>query len=271
LVEISKDVDLDILLRGFRNGLIDFYDPIVMPPNIPDWPPYYLYFWYFIFFPIGFIPLVIAVYIWDILRFIIVSFIIIKSYTTFKNKKDIFIFYVFLTIGYVVDGWFNNVNFLILLFLFYSYYFLEQDKKLYSGIFFTLASFKINSILFVPILMLAKKIKWKELIYYLVPFILFCIPYMIFPDYFFAMINNWLTSEATVQGLTPLDSILWKALQPSHLMLLGIVYLTFFESINDYKRKDKLRLIVLIALIIYYVYLSIVAWVIPIFINQVFS
>ena len=93
LIEISKDVDLDILLRGFRNGLIDFYERIEMPPGIPDWPPYYLYFWYFIFFPVGYIPLEIGVYIWDILRLITVSLIMKKSYRLFKNKLDLAIFY----------------------------------------------------------------------------------------------------------------------------------------------------------------------------------
>ena len=38
LLEISRDVDFNILLRGFHNGLRDFYKIAEMPPGIPDWP-----------------------------------------------------------------------------------------------------------------------------------------------------------------------------------------------------------------------------------------
>ncbi|MFW9952143.1 MAG: hypothetical protein ACFFKA_18635, partial [Candidatus Thorarchaeota archaeon] len=72
LIEISRDVDFNILLRGLKNGLIDFYNPIVMPPGIPDWPPYYLYFWYFMFYPMGLLPFEVGVYIWDAFRLITV-------------------------------------------------------------------------------------------------------------------------------------------------------------------------------------------------------
>jgi len=49
LLDGSRDVDFKILLLGLKNGLVNFYDPVVVPEGVPDWPPYYLYFWYFIF------------------------------------------------------------------------------------------------------------------------------------------------------------------------------------------------------------------------------
>ena len=55
-IRASRDVDIKILLLGLKNGLIDFYDPVLVPEGVPDWPPYYLYFWYFLFLPIKIIP-----------------------------------------------------------------------------------------------------------------------------------------------------------------------------------------------------------------------
>ena len=265
LLEISRDVDFNILLRGFHNGLRDFYKIAEMPPGIPDWPPYYLYFWYFLFLPMGLIPFEIGVYVWDALRLISVSYIILKSYKIFGNRKDLFIFYGLLTIGYLIDGWFNNVNFVILFFLFLSYSFVNDDEKLLAGIFFTLATFKINSILFLPVILAARKIKFRDLLYYLIPFFIICLPYLIFPDFLSQMLNNWLSSDTNVQGLTIVDSILWKALQPSHLMFISFLYIIFFESLTEGKRKKQIRIIIIILFTAYYIYNSLVVWVLPIF------
>jgi hypothetical protein len=267
LIEISRDVDFDILIRGLNNGLIDFYKPIEMPPGIPDWPPYYLYFWYFMFFPMGLIPVEVGVYVWDIFRLVTSSIVVYNSFNYFKNKKDIFIFYLLLTAGFCIDGWFNNINFIILFLLYYSYTALDKGDKWISGLLFTLSTFKINSILFIPILLLVKKIRFKDLYHYLLPFLLICLPYMIFPNYFLQMISNWFSSQDTLQGMTFLDSILWKGLQPSHLMFLSFLYIIFFENIGKFRKKSLLRMILLSLLFFYYLYLSLVTWIITMLIT----
>ncbi len=265
LIEISRDADFNILLRWFQNGLRDFYKNVEMSSGIPDMPTNYLYFWYFLFLPMRLIPIEVGVYIWDALRLISVSYVILKTNKIFENRKDLFIFYGLLTIGYIIDGWFNNVNFVILFFLYLSYSFLKDDEKLLSGIFFTLATFKINSILFLPVIIAARKIKYRDLIYYLVPFFIICLPYIIFPDFFLQMLNNMLSSDTNVQGLTILDSPLWKALQPSHLMFISFLYIIFLESLTEGKRKKQIRIIIIILLSAYYIYHSLVVWVFPIF------
>ena len=138
-IQETKDIDFKILIEGMENGLIDFYDPVA----ISDWPPYYLYFWYFIFFPVYIIPnnTIIGVYIWDILRLILTIIIIRESPKIFKSKKDLLIFYILCVFGFSIDAYYNNVNFLILFLLFYSYVFLERGRKWLAGIVFTVATF----------------------------------------------------------------------------------------------------------------------------------
>jgi len=262
-IKATKDIDFKILLEGMENGLINFYDDI----TISDWPPYYLYFWYFLFFPIYILPfnVYIGVYVWDVLRLILAIIVLKESPKMFKNKKDLLIFYIFSTVGYSIDAYYNNVNFLIVFFLFYSLVFLEQDKKWISGILFTLATFKITAIVFLPVLLIAKKIKWKDLLYFLIPFIIICIPYMIFPDYFFQMVTNWGHSDAEIRGiLFNFDSILWKALQPSHLMFISLLLIIFLENIKDEKRKNVYRIILVSIITIYYIYLTTIVFIIPV-------
>lgn len=261
-IQNTKDIDFKILIEGMDNGLIDFYNTI----GITDWPPYYLYFWYFLFLPIYIIPynIITGVYVWDVLRLILVILIIKESPKVFKNKKDLLIFYILSIIGYIIDAYYNNVNFLISFFLFYSYVFLERGKKWISGILFTLATFKITALIFLPILLIARKIKWKDLLYYLVPFLIICIPYIIFPNYFFQMFNNWLFSDEEIQGILVFDSIMWKALQPSHLMFIGLLFITFLENLRNEDRKNLFRIILVSIITIYYVYLTTIVFIIPV-------
>ena len=266
-IKETRDVDYKILIEGMKNGLINFYDPI----EISDWPPYYLYFWYFLFFPMYLIPLEIGLYIWDGLRLLCVGYVFFKAKDLFESKTDLIIFYTLSSIGYSYDAYFNNVNFLIIFFLFLSYKFLEDDKKWIAGIFFTLATFKINSILFIPVLLIIRKLKARDLIYFIVPFLLICIPYMIFPEYFIQMINNWLHSDEAIQGILIVDSITWKALQPSHLMfisLLIIIFLANLENISMDKRKKLFRILFPIIIILYYIYLTIIVFLIPVVLND---
>ena len=261
-IKETKDIDFKILIAGMDNGLINFYDPV----PISDWPPYYLYFWYFIFYLIYIIPLntIIGVYFWDILRLILTIMVVKESPKVFKSKKDLLIFYLMCIIGYSIDAYYNNVNFLILFLLFYSYVFFEQDKKCIAGILFTLATFKITALLFLPILLIIKKIKWKDLIYFLVPLFIICIPYLIFPNYFFQMISNWGYSDAEIRGILLIDSILWKALQPSHLAFIGLLLLIFLENIKNEKNKNLYRIILVSIITLYYVYLTTIVFIIPV-------
>ena len=80
----------------------------------------------------------------------------------------------------LIDGWYNNCNFLIIFFLFMSYIYLDKNKMWISGIFFALSTIKINSVLFLPVLLLVRKIKFKDLVYYLVPFFLLCLHILYF-------------------------------------------------------------------------------------------
>ena len=278
-IKYSKDIDFWLLLEGFtNNGLINFYNAIPVPSYVPGWPPYYLYFWYFIFFPMGwsfiFFPMgsisftiafATIVTIWNILSGGIVIYVCLKCFKKFENPLDLRNFYGFLLIGFVIDMWYGNSNFLILLFLFLSYEFLEKDKKWLSGIFFTLATFKINAILFIPFLLLSKKIKIKELYYYIIPFLLISLPYIIFPDYLLQMLQNWGHADPGIVGLTVLDPITWKALQPSHLLYLSFLYLFYMDHFKEGRRKKIFRRVIISGFTIYYAYITTVVFIIPTF------
>jgi hypothetical protein len=261
-IQETKDIDFKILLEGMDNGLIDFYDPI----TTSDWPPYYLYFWYYLFFYVYIIPMegLIGVYVWDILRIILTILVIKEAPKVFKNKKDLLLFYIFGVVGYTIDAYYNNVNFLIVFLLFYSIVYLEKDQKWVAGILFTLATFKITAILFLPVLLLVRKIRFKDLIYYLVPLAIICIPYMIFPQYFFQMVENWTYSDAEIQGVLIIDSIIWKALQPSHLMFIALLLIIFLENIKTEERKNLFRVILVSIIILYYIYLTTIVFIIPV-------
>ena len=263
-IQETKDIDFKILLEGMDNGLIDFYDPI----TTSDWPPYYLYFWYYLFFYVYIIPTegLIGVYVWDILRILLTIIVIKEAPKVFKNKKDLLIFYIFGIIGYSIDAYYNNVNFLIVFLLFYSLVYLEKDQKWVAGILFTLATFKITAILFLPVLLLVRRIKFKDLIYYLIPLVIICIPYMIFPQYFFQMVENWTYSDAEIQGILPykIDSIIWKALQPSHLMFIALLLIIFLENIKKEERRNLFRIILVSIITIYYIYLTTIVFIIPV-------
>jgi len=144
-----------------------------------------------------------------------------------------------------------------------SYDSLEKEKMWLSGIFFALSTIKINAVMIIPVLLVLKKIKFKDLLYYIIPFAAICLPYIIFPDYLFQMLNNWSNSTPGIQGLTPIDSILWKAVQPSHLMFLGFMFIIAFEYLEQYEKGHKIRAIIVSLLILFYLYISITVWILP--------
>lgn len=254
LIELSKDFDYKILMEGMDNGLINFYDPVTISP----WPPYYLYFWYFMFYPMYMMPIVVGVYVWDILRLLCCIYVIKEAHNVFHQKLDLVIFYIFVMISFAFEGYFNNVNFLIMILLFTSYTSYEKDQKWLAGILFALATFKINSIIFLPVLLIVKKIKIKDIIYFVVPLGLLCIPYIISPDYLTQMVGNWMyggtevvSDSILIRGIMAIDSVLWKALQPSHLMFIGLIIIMFLENVKDIKWRNRYRIIIIAVLIVY--------------------
>ena len=268
LFEGSRDVDFEILLLGLKNGLVNFYDPVAVPEGVPDWPPYYLYFWYFIFYPMGLLPFDVSGYRQKGRRTGRRCYIVIKGFKIIKNRTNLLWFYFTIAVGFLIDGWYNNCNFLIVFFLLFSYTSLEKDKMWLSGIFFALSMIKINSLLFIPVLLIVKKIKVKDVIYYVLPSILLCLPYIIFPDFLLQMLNNWTNTTPGIQGLTFLEPIIWKAVQPSHLMFLGFMFIIIFENLEKYKKRDQIRNALVLILIAFYIYISIIVMILPLISSQ---
>ena len=170
------------------NGLIDYYNA----SSIGGFRAYYLYYWYFLFFPIYILPLEIGVYVWDALRLITAIYVAKNVNKLTDNSTDKVIFFLITGIGFFADMYLNNTNWLIQIFLFQSYVALKNDKKWLSGLLFTLATYKIIVIVFPFILLIVKKIKLRNIAFFFIPFAFICIPYYIFPDYFLSMVYNQL-------------------------------------------------------------------------------
>jgi hypothetical protein len=78
------------------------------------------------------------------------------------------------------------------------------------------------------------------------------------------MFNNWLFSDEEIQGILIFDSIMWKALQPSHLMFIGLLLIIFLENLRNEDRKNLYRIILVSIITIYYVYLTTIVFIIPV-------
>ena len=92
---------------------------------------------------------------------------------------------------------------------------------------------------------------------------LLCLPYIIFPGYLIQMLDNWSNSTPGIQGLTFLDPIIWKAVQPSHLMFLGFMLILIFEHLLQFEKGLKIRTIIVLILILFYLYISVTVWILP--------
>lgn len=252
LIEGSKDYDFRNLIGMNQNGLENF-------------PPYYLYFWYFIFYPFAIIDPFISMLIWDILRFFITAYVAYKLYFKLTFRIDQKIIYTLISFGFINDGWYNNCNFVIMLFLYLSYKYLEEDKKWASGLFFALATFKINALAFLPVLLIMKKIKFKDLFYYLVPLCILLLPYIIFPDYTLSLISNWSSTSSESGGITPVDSFFMKIAQPSQFLYFCIMVVIILQGIIKYKKHAQIRLILLGIFGLFYLYIIISVWLYPLF------
>ncbi|MBD3256227.1 MAG: DUF2029 domain-containing protein [Candidatus Lokiarchaeota archaeon] len=263
----EKDIDFRILLEGMSNGLFNFYDPIA----ISEFPPYYLYFWYFMFYPMTLIPWQIGVYIWDALRFIMASYVARAVRKAFTNFFDVLTFLSLMTIGFVIDSFYNNCNFLIVFLLCRSFLTLKQGKMWQSGIYFTLATFKINSIIFLPLLLYTRRIKLKDIRYYLIPFGILCLPYIFFPEYFLQMVGNWMYGNhmvvynSVMLVVMIIDLVIWKAIQPSHLFFLSFFAIIFLDFVEKEERRKYYRRAIILLLAFYYVRQNIVLFILPTF------
>ncbi len=251
----GKDVDFVILRHWMDNGLYEMY---IAPPGY-IFGHFYLYHWYFIFYPFYILPLDISMYIWDVLRLISVAYITFNISKITKNKRELLLVLVFCAIGYAVDMFLNNANWLILLLLFESYRQLQKDRKTLSGILFTIATFKIIVIVFPFILLITKKIKIKDLVYYIAPFFVLFIPYLVNPPYFWQMYANWTVSDLEESNLILLflHTIL-KVFEPAQLMFVSFGIFLIYTNIEKQPWKNRafyIGFIILTTMFVFYLVL----------------
>ncbi|MFX1275774.1 MAG: glycosyltransferase 87 family protein [Promethearchaeota archaeon] len=241
IVILGRDADFHLIKGMMENGIVNFYDS--------DMP--YLYFSYFIFFPIYILPSYIGVYINDALRLITVIYIAKTMYKLTEDKNDQFLFYLLSIIGYLADATLNNNNWLILLLLFESMVQLKKEKKILAGIIFSFAAYKILVMIFLFVLLLGKKIKIKELVYYFLPIIVLCIPYLIFPEYTFKMIQNWSGTGGT-DLVMRFFHITWQLSQTAQLLFMSfigfalIIDLEHRKKIGQYKKQVRIMIFILL-------------------------
>ncbi|MFX1591816.1 MAG: glycosyltransferase family 87 protein [Promethearchaeota archaeon] len=257
---ILRDYDYRIFVYENSLGIIDFHKP--------GEGTFYLYYWYYIFLPFSLIPTEIGVYIWDIARLIAVIYVFKNIDRISSEKKNIIVFLILSTIGYFADAYLNNSNWIVLLLLFLSYIELENDKKWISGILFVLTSYKLTPILFPIILLIVKKIKLKDILYYIIPLILICLPYIIFPPYFLGFLYNLTlirgVDPATIPEFIKFLRVVVKAFQTGHVIFYSFMVIVFLENIKDPKRKKIFRIIL-------FSFLLIIGTLAPIFAMLIFG
>lgn len=225
----GRDADF-ILIKGMMDsGLVNFYNNTRMP---------YLYYWYFIFFPVYILPTVIGVYVWDVLRLISVIYIAKNLNQVTDDDKDLLFFFLFSGVGYIIDTFLNNNNWLILLLLFESLRHLKKDNKILSGILFTFTMYKILLIIFPFALIISNKIKFKDLSYYFIPLIIICIPYLIFWDYTLQMFHSW-TYRGELDLFTNIIALVWQLFQTAQLLFMSFIYLIYLTSIEGNKKRVR--------------------------------
>lgn len=247
----NRDLNFITNYNLMRNDIIHYYDynPLLNGSAI------YLYFWYFIFYPFSLVPLEISLYIWDLLRFIFTILIAFKFSKIIENRRELLFFFLFSGIGYLADMYLNNTNWLIQLFLYASYIQLNKGRKLLAGIFFSLATFKIILITIPFILIIIKKIRLRDLIYFFLPLILICIPYLVFPEYFLSMVSNWLRSVDTTSGFPILDFFLliWRLIQPAHLMFISVLIVIIIVNIKNEEARPRISNLIFISVFVFWV------------------
>ena len=173
-------------------------------------------------------------------------------------------FFILSGVGFFADAYLNNTNWLLGLLLFLSYSELEKDRKWIAGILFAIAMYKINIIAFPIILLIVQKIKFKDIIYFIVPLAILCIPYVIFPEYFIQMFHNWTFIENTgadqISLFMRIYLISWQAFQTAQLMFMSLLVLYFLINVKDEKWRDRLRIIIVAFLLILNLSFPLVLW-----------
>ncbi len=260
--ELSGFFFMDLLMRNrdlnfktnydlMHNGLFHYYkeNPLLDEKAI------YLYFWYFIFYPFYILPYEISLYLWDFLRLTSAIYVSLKIVKITSNKRELYFFFLFSAIGYFADMYLNNTNWLIQLLLIESYYQFQRKKKILSGILFSLTVFKVTLIVFPLILLIIKKLKVKDLAYFITPLTLICIPYFIFPEYFISMVFNWFEVSNTSTEFSLINIFLksWRLIQPAHLLYVSFTILIILLNIRNEKIKDRIALIIYIFVSIFWV------------------
>ena len=249
----NRDLNFKTNYDLMHNGIIHYYE------NNPllDEKAIYFYFWYFIFYPFYMIPLEISLYIWDLLRLFTMIYIAVNIHKIIENRRDLLFFFLFSGIGYFADMYLNNTNWIIQFLLYESYIHLEKDKKLYSGIFFTLATFKITLIIIPFVFIIIKKIKVKDLVYYFLPLIVICMPYLIFPGYFLSMISNWFYIANTTSGppILTIFLIIWRLIQPAHLMFISIIIVIVLINIKNEGARNRIGSLIYFVIFVFWVFL----------------
>jgi len=249
ILKEGKDLDFRVtyLLNGF--GIGDYYKYGV----VDDYKAIYLYYWYFLFYIIYIIPLQLSLFIWDFLRIISTIYVGKQILKISNNNRDILFFYLFSLLGYAVDMFLGNTNWLLQLFLFEAYIQWKHDRKWLSGLLFTIAMYKVLVVIFPFVLLLNKKEKFKDLIYFFLPFALVCIPYLIFPEYFWQMISNWTYTEEAFEETSLIIKIIlvgWRVIQPAQLMVIILIFIIFQEGLEKEKTKERMRLLLGVMLIL---------------------
>ena len=255
-----RDVDYRTLYDLMDGGLPNYYNQV----SIGNFRGIYLYYWYFMFYPFYLMPINIGVYIWDALRLVSSIYVAKQIYKITENKKDLVAFFILSGVGFFADAYLNNTNWLLGLLLFLSYSELEKDRKWIAGILFAIAMYKINIIAFPIILLIVQKIKFKDIIYFIVPLAILCIPYVIFPEYFIQMFHNWTFIENTgadqISLFMRIYLISWQAFQTAQLMFMSLLVLYFLINVKDEKWRDRLRIIIVAFLLILNLSFPLVLW-----------
>ena len=135
------------------------------------------------------------------------------------------------------------------------YYHTKKERKLLSGILFTLATFKLIVIFFPFILLITRRIKIKEALYYILPFFVLMIPYIVNPPYFWQMVGNWTFSETGESNMVLgfLYAIL-KVFEPAQLMFVSFGVFILLVNIKDESWKNRALIVALLVLITMFVF-----------------
>ncbi|MFO7795385.1 MAG: hypothetical protein ACQERB_17480 [Promethearchaeati archaeon] len=245
-LEYYTSEDFYILSEAQQEGLFNYYNTASKSRM-----PLYLYYWYFIFFPFGIIPPYISIYFWEILRTGLSIFIVKNIYTISRDRNNFFVFLIPFIFGYIFDTILGNSNFLILFFLYLSYKYLDnsnfKNRIWIAGFFFGLACFKIYVIGMIPILLLTKKLDLKQLPKFISPFLLFLIPYILFPNYLFEFIGGAF-GVASPDIVSKVFSCYLTFFQPAPFLIFSFGFLIILEYIS----KKKYRFMVYLTIILFF-------------------